>query len=594
MRKDNIFKVGEVVSGESLIGYRDEYKRLCRDVLDNRGNLSLVGLPRMGKTSLMQKLHNEAKKNYPQFIEIFINLQELVPDEKFPFDFLLKYIVEKIEYKANRRLKSEECEDFYVLKKFKDSLAGSMYLRDSFKDLFEELKSLNLHVLLSFDEFDAAEKFFKTNADYELFRTLANANYAVSLVFISRRRLYMIEKKNDNNSTFHGAFPEKHLTGFSDEDLRTVFDILQNEYDICLEPAGQERIRYYAGRSPFICSALCHELVEKKIDGQDFLDVDKIYGENVASTVINYSNDLFNRLKNDGHLSKLIGILFGPSIDVTQRDKDLLTFMGYLSEDKRTGKNYLALSEFFTDYLHNIHYVADSWKNILAVDKLIKSLIADNFPSLDETDMNAAYAKVFGDKKFNAPLRKKFIDKNFQDYGHESTLLDVLSLKDVFVLISAHWDDIFNVYFGKKPLAAFEEEFDLCARARDPLAHNLGEKLLTESERKRVNVACSKIIELVENCRHRLPKVAADEKISAPETKNDVSKKNVGKEGLLTNIVLNPNTGGLKGDIFGAKGSVSKKLLKARPADYVGRTLKVRVEDINPQGKRYILTPLED
>ena len=60
MRQDNIFKVGSVVSSESLIGYRDEYKHLRRDILGNRGNLSLVGLPRMGKTSLMKKLHDDA------------------------------------------------------------------------------------------------------------------------------------------------------------------------------------------------------------------------------------------------------------------------------------------------------------------------------------------------------------------------------------------------------------------------------------------------------------------------------------------------------------------------------------------------------
>lgn len=473
-----------------------------------------------------------------------------------------------------------------------------MDLRDSFMDLFAEIKDLNLHVLLSFDEFDAAEKFFKTNADYELFRTLANADYAVSLIFISRRRLYMIEKKNENNSTFHGAFPESHLTGFSDEDLQTVFDILQNEYDIRLEPAQQERIRYYAGRSPFICSALCHELVEKKIDGQNFLDVDKIYKENVTSTVVNYSEDLFGRLQNDGHLSKLIGILFGSSIDVTQRDKDLLTFMGYLSENKRTGENYLALSEFFTDYLHNIHYVADSWKNITAVDTLMKSLVTENFPSLDETALNEAYVKVFNGRKFNATLYQKFIADNLKNFGRESTLLDVLSLKDTFVIIRAHWNDIFAVYFGNKPLAALEEKFELCARARHPLAHNNQEKFLTENERERVNAYCSEIIELVEKCRQKLPKVVADEKIPVPEPKSkidaNISKENVGREGLLKGIVLNPNTGGIKGNIFGANGSVAKNLLSTRPSDYFGRTLKVRVTDINPQKSGYILTPLEN
>lgn len=502
MREDNIFKVGDVVEGESLIGYEKFYQKLRRDILVNRGNLALVGLHRMGKTSLMKKLHKEVKHSVPSIIPIFINIQEFVDEEeKFAFNSMLMYIANEIKDSLFRRCAPNQCEDFcYVFDKFEKIPFKSNFFRQYFKALFEEIKSLDMHVLLSLDEFDVAEKIFKSNADFELFRSLASPDFAVSLVFISRRRLYMIEKKNENNSTFHGSFPESPLIGFSDDDVKLFFETLERNYEIFLPSDQIERLKYYAGRSPYIYSAFCHEIVEKKISGQKNFDADEIY-KLVVSTVTNYANVLYDRLQTDGHLSKILGILFGPSLNVTQSDKDLLFFMGYLSDEPDAEDHYQALSGYFTDDLHNKYSVDNSWKNIIDVEKLMKSLVTDAFPTLDNNLMTQAYSKVFGaEKKFNHSLYKNFISNNLKVFDRNSTLIEVLSLSDIFVIIQFRWNEIFKKFFDCKVFEAYKEKFELCAKARNPLAHGHPE-YLSKFQQYQVNVYCSEMSAEVEVCR---------------------------------------------------------------------------------------------
>lgn len=609
MRNDNIFQVGSVVEGESLIGYEKDYQKLQRDILFSRGNLSFVGLHRMGKTSLLKKLYNEVKKSYREIIAVFVNMAELVPyNGKSLFDSLLAFIVEEVHNELSLRRSLDDCPGFsFVMNKFqKASVYGGMSFRSSFKQFFEVIKALNMHVLVILDEFDSAETVFETNADYELFRSLAAPNYAVSLVFISRRRLYMIEKKNENNSTFHSAFPESPLRGFSDKDSNLFFEVLKRNYDIELQPAQRERIRYYAGRSPYIYSAFCHELVERKINSQSSFDIDGIYKNELASRVTDYAEVLYRRLKTDGHLSKLIGILFGPSINVTQSDKDLLFFMGYLGEAPNNSDCYQALSGYFTDYLHNKHYVDDSWHNIIALEKLMKKLILDAFRSFDETKwkdiMGEAYQQLFGSSKtFNYSLYKNFIDNNLKTFNKKSVLPDVMSLHDVFVLIQFRWDDVFKKYFGTKNFSSFEEKFKLCALARNPLAHGK-EEYLTKLQIEQVNVYCNEILELVNQNQSMTGTKSVSTTVADPTegtgsslpnaNESTVSESNIGTVGILTDIVLNKNRG-IKGKVFNGGGTVERNLLKHEPKYYLGRELRVKIKGLNPQKNAYLLQPLE-
>ena len=421
-----------------------------------------------------------------------------------PFDELLSVIVHQLNKKfKNKKIdlnKNKYKNLSEILDEFKNAKVGEMVYRNAFKDIFSELKYLKLHVILTLDEFDSAEEIFKSPADYELFRTLVNPEYAITLILISRRQLYMIEKQNENNSVFHAAFQKKTISGLTDNDIERFHENLLL-YDIELNDEQKNRINYYAGRSPYIYSAFCHQLVDRKIDGQNNFNVDEIFKQDLTDTVNNYAEVAYNRLKTDNQLSKLIGILFGPMINVTRQDKDALISMGYLTDKTDESKNYIALSEYWTDFLKEKNYCDDSWKNLISTEKKLKKIISKELNYDDDYYINIltqAYKK-FANKNFEKKgLYDNFIKKNLERFNKHSTVIDVMSLEDTFYIIRYFWKNFFFKHFNPANYDDWKIKFELCAKARDPFAHG-HEEYLTDNQRIQVNTYCNEILDCLKN-----------------------------------------------------------------------------------------------
>ena len=375
----------------------------------------------------------------------------------------------------------------------------------------------------------------------------------------------MIEKKNETNSVFSAAFPKEAISGLTKDDAALFIEILKSQYDIELSEHQKKRIDYYAGRSPYIYSEFCHRLVERKLNGQNDFDIDEIYKKYSASTVIEYADVLFSRLEHDNHVAKLAEILFGPRMNVTRQDVDMFYWMGYLSEQTENFGNYEALSGYWTDFFRNKHFVDDSWKNIISLEKLIKSIVSESLNLDDDADLQEIMENVyqkFEEKSFQSSLYKNFIANNFNVYGVKSTMLDVMSLKDTFLIIEFFWDKVFKKYFGDDNLEKWHVKFELCGRARNPLAHG-HEEYLTEPQRVQVNSFCVEISDTVNKNRSQTNKEKIT--VSTPKElpiKSDVPAESfIGQIGTLTNISLNKKGRGIKGKILGCSGTVSTGFL---------------------------------
>lgn len=276
--------------------------------------------------------------------------------------------------------------------------------------------------------------------------------------------------------------------------------------------------------------------------------------------------------------------------------------MGYLTSDNTRDEFYLALSGYFTDFLHTKYYCEDSWQNIIEVEKLMKKIVTQSFIPLDESQWQKVIDNAYSQNKdssqtFNYNLYKSFIENNLKNFNQQSTLVDVISLKATFEIIHAYWNEVFQKYFDNRNFDAFKNQFKMCARARDPLAHGHKE-YLTKGEQEQVNVYCKEILDIVNKCLKKidnpkpfnpLTELTDTPTISKSSSNNSqVKKENIGREGTLTDITNNKGRG-IKGHIFNATGTIAKKLLKDDPSSYEGKSIKVKIEGINPQGNQYIL-----
>lgn len=505
---NNIFVVGSEVKGESQIGYRRYLEQFANILLDTINNISITGLKRFGKTSLakevISRVKTESKKNV---LAIFIDLAK---QRSFP-DFLMaiRNGLEN-EIMGDDKL-AETILNSTIFKRYFERLNSatpeSKTYRDSLESIFKWITKQEIRVILAIDEFDAASDIFKETADFEFLRDLSsNRDIGLSLVLVSRRQLYMIEKKNFNNSTFHGVVQTYPINGFDQEDLNEFFCVLKKKYDIELNNYSRERLNYYCGQSPYLYSMFAYDIVDDKMADKE-INIDSIYRRREID-IENYYKSIFACLNNDrvdvegayGEVStveKLVGVIIGPKITVVENDISVLEKMGYLYSEEEM---YYSISQHFTNALRRMPLNIDTWTAILGLEKKFKAMIRKqillnyNVEYIDYDMWVDIFEKIGARTMLDT--YDKFIADSMKEYKCDVDMLDVCSLDVAVSIIQFYWEEWFSKFFNNDDWDKWEYKFRLCASARNPMAHGHEEFLSLEAKAS-VNEYCDSIIKLL-------------------------------------------------------------------------------------------------
>jgi hypothetical protein len=505
---NNIFVVGPEVKGESQIGYKRYLEQFTNILLKTINNISIIGLKRFGKTSLAKEVLARVKEESDKTVlAIFIDLAK----QKSFSDFLVA---------ARNGLEDEILGD--------DSLAETVYqnklfnryhdkinsvdpesktYRDTLETLFKCITRLGIRVILAIDEFDAASELFTETADFEFLRDLSsNRDVGVSLVLVSRRQLYMIEKKNFNNSTFHGVVQTYPIDGFDQEDMKEFFEVLSSRYGIELIEYSAERLHYYCGRSPYLHSMFAYDIVEDHAAGKE-INIDAIYRRREID-IENYYKSIFACLQNDrievpgayeevSTIEKLVGVIVGPKINIVESDISVLKTMGYLYLE---GETYYSISEHFTNALRRAPLQIDIWSALLGAEKKLKTMVRKQVMlnnNVEYIDYDL-WADIFAEAGDGATLDTydKFVNNSMSDYDANVDVLDVCGLDIVVDIIQIYWEAWFSKFFENDAWSQWENKLRLCAKARNPLAHG-HEDFLSAEEKASVNEYCESILKLL-------------------------------------------------------------------------------------------------
>lgn len=508
--KENIFKVGVEVTGESLIGYQRHIDYIVGSFLNNKRNLSVTGVKRIGKTSLAKEAMRIIKnKEKDKFIIVEVDLARCEDYLSF-----LKTLLNKTKHEVKHDfllLERKEIEELIV--QCYNCIGDKFMLQNSLEELFEEINSYEKRIIIMIDEFDAATNIFTSTPDFEFLRNLSsNSDLNISLLLISRRQIYMIEKRNSNNSTFHGIITSYPINGFNKEDMNQFFDKLYQNYVIEIPTELKARIAYYAGRSPYIWSMFGSAIVEN-FDSENGLDIDDLFKKHFVDMKDHYkaiydnlSTDMIyteGKPVTDTTIDKLVEILYGPNIDIKPADIEILKELGYLDVDDYG--RYYAVSAYFTDFIRGkvTKLKGSFFENIIQTERCVKNIISIEMPKLCEkymicdASMNDCQKKLLiitgiaSDRKIMQ--HDISIESNRRLFNQESTYLDVMSLKDSFKMIMCNWEDVFSKYFDGMELDGWEEIFEKCAKARNPVAHG-HEEFLSNEERKMTEKYCIEIL----------------------------------------------------------------------------------------------------
>ena len=468
---------GKIVCGERFIGRKNIMNVIENRIVqpENPGNLAIIGVHRIGKSSLVYKTIIEQKDKLiaKQVLPIWIGLSSY----KQPMNFFRALITKCVREIRRLNWLSDEIQGSaeLALEALKDEDPWA-----EITDFFIEVQEAGYGTLFILDEFDHARHLFEGETAFQYLRELADyPDYRLSLILTSRRNVRDIEHAAGSSSPFHNIFQVQRLAMFNDEDLETYFSLFSS-IGIQTTDADQERILFYCGAHPYLLEMLGCEIVEMFRQNEQ-IDVDKAANA-IFQSIFQHYDDMIRLLRDDGTLNKLLQILFGPVVDVKQTDVTELQNYGLIKPTEDA--TYAAYSAHFHDYLklheRSTEFEADLWPIWRDTEKALREVITTTMSTIygnswiEKLEKGRSNLKLIFDKcrKAQQKEEKSFVDRASQN------LIDFTYPADLFTIICAKglWDPHFKPIFGHNP-NYWERHKQLLARCRNPLAHNRSEVL---------------------------------------------------------------------------------------------------------------------
>jgi hypothetical protein len=537
------------LSGSPFIGRKAALRVIEQRVLavQEPGNLSIVGLPRIGKTRLIYHVmfEREFLPATRTLLPIWINLADYEQPEAF-FRALAQKCIEQVTHLGWSTNAVQRAADA--------ALQEGISWSESYARVQRYMQKLRqsrpgIRIVCVLDNFDAAAELFKTDPTYfsSIRGLYENPAWRVTFITLSQHPLREIELLAQGVPTLRVPFQEYYLTLFDTADMQEYYALLAAA-GLTTSDALAERIEWYAGKHPYLLARLGSRLVETWHENQQ-VNVDNAFQHveadfrayyAVATPLVGVPSAILlhicsDNAKDDGTPTR--GVATAQHADI-----DTLIRYGLIQQ---TPEGYKAFSQHFQAYVREKMPVAgdqqededneefdedwsdDDWRIELETDemKLHEPLAAEDTSGAHlwsmwretECTMRVALAALLQEKygenwferlkQLHPTLKTKgettffdrchvSLEREIKNWGAHafSSMLEYTSPQDLFALLLAEWET-FQPVFGEDPMY-----WRRCSRqlveVRVLLAHNR-DRSLHDFERRRAIDYCQKILVLL-------------------------------------------------------------------------------------------------
>lgn len=488
----NIFQEGKFAHGDSFIGRNTLLSELIQSWEESNGNgtFSVVGLNRMGKTSLVHEFAERVKAIDSSTICIIVSLgQNTWPS--------LIQLIMKIMLRENSSL--DDYSQSICRQTCEISLESNNFLNENevilnYIDLLKHFENCQQHFLFVIDEFDKAKKIWKNKINY--FEGIRDSvQYPGFFILISRRPLELIEADSYGNSCFHNVFTEIHVCAFErDTDMNDYYAVLSDRYRIVLNKVERKKVEEYTGFCPTFLVGLGNRLASASIKNVSIPSIDDVFSDQDFQVNIRRHYDEFlKRMMDDGLWNDLVQIIMdifyvcnSPDSEDTYRTATIqnLRCRGYLRQ-KENG-DYVVFSDDFSAWAKNKLYrneVTTIYSTIIKAEVVIKDLLNKKmpliwknfFPGSDwEDDFRKNTPNVPQSVKYltsgKHPHLKEYL-KSAQKYNANAGVADALPIKAKLALLKEYWGKGISDSFNSDPYSDWEDCFNVLLKIRNPLFH---------------------------------------------------------------------------------------------------------------------------
>ena len=502
------FATGAVAEGVQFIGRHMETEKVFQFFYRDRKNVALVGLPRIGKTSIAMKVCHDIEKEIKNTHENSLLLMlDLASEQSFAtlwYSIILKLYDQVSDLGIQHRVLDREYQWF-------SETADQSYnkLKPHAELFLSRLRKLGVHVFLIIDEFDdAVRKFQGERHYYEFFRDIASTNnYDLNLMLISRQLIKQIEANAYGNSTLFGIFDDITVREFSENDMEAYYNILTENgcEQIMME---KDALAENAGRNPYLLSIFGDRMVDMVAE-KERASIETIY-KMERTKIISYFEALKHQMENDNNLVYVLEIIIGPRYKISKTDVDMLDSMGYLSHhtvinlEGEEEEVWQVVSDAFTNYLHLNCTEQNVWPELMETLHTLVALMKVRLPKLYHISPEPVTTDEFnsmldkGHSSLSNDLYKNYVKANKRRFDKDSTYLDVAGFWPLAAEMKKYWDDSeygFRYLFDNKPFEYWVKHFERLHDSRDACAHDHPD-FLTEMDIKTTNLYCRQLQEV--------------------------------------------------------------------------------------------------
>lgn len=483
-------------------------------------NLSIVGLPKTGKSTLVLHCLVEQTQKLAENKTIVVYYQ--MGSTRSSLDFYKK-IARKFDSSFALYYPDDTKYQSFVHPLIEDIRKSDTEedVTDLLDDYFKRMRHLGYKQILILDEFDRSQEIF-TFEDFQFLREISyEPKEKICIVTCSRKPLNDLEQKapKEDLSVFSMTFKVCQVGMYDEQNINTYWDLTKKYWDYT--EFHKTFVRYVAGNNPWLMDVVNDFLFEhsKITETAELLS-----GVNVS--LMEGYDHLISVLNSESLLNAAVQLVVGPLFDVTPVQIEKLLKYGFLKNiSKEQKKNIYNGVEFgpivdgdafvcFSDYCSwdfrrryyaNIPYVEIWNETENSLRKLIKVYLSERYTANWEDEMRSYLTNNLPYRGFNVSAWQSNVQTlkdNMNDMISKfptmrgNHIVDFTLTSQIFnIFIKWDWAWFGSVFWGQK--MEWYNKFDHLTKVRNPVAHNNPGDIKAEMDLARRY--CSEIKNAIQN-----------------------------------------------------------------------------------------------
>lgn len=497
---DALLGYGQIVTGERFVG-RDSYlKRINERFLNNSqgANISICGLPRIGKTSLAKqatRLYEESRTFNPKHVVCYIDFNASCRGLSVTGIYLCIFKTALNQIRRKRRVNKDIMTDDNLavlqdlVSKIENDCTEGPCMNPLCDEFMYKCKESGISLRFIFDEFDSLQSSFRINdgcldlksinALYATLRIFAtdNEQYSMKLLIISRNALYEIEP-DGVESKLSGVCEQMTMTLFDRNDMQRYWNRLKGfDDDGILTDEHMAMVEYYAGNYPYWLDMVNDILLQGVREGLDIND-ERLH-ETLHERLNQQYETVLRMLDSSCYIatdamslkSILIQTLVGPHYTVRKADVNRLVAYQIICVGTQEDRRYMAVSEYFHEYLKEASASVPIWSQLTRFEELMRELL-HSIVAAENIDTEQ-YLKEYHKGIYNVLDGER--NKSIKKYGMNASqnLVDYLHMSHYFpAFIKPKWYCFTKVFTSFATVDVCSRCFTTLTNVRNPMAHS--------------------------------------------------------------------------------------------------------------------------